>query len=36
MVEAILGWLKLLRGMMFFSFSCRLRFSFFFMAGGGG
>ena len=36
MVEVILGWLKkLLRGVMFFSFSCRLRFSFL-MAGGGG
>ena len=23
MVEAILGWLKLLQGVMFFSFSCR-------------
>ena len=30
MVEAILGWLKLLRGVMFF---CRLRFSFIY--GGG-
>ena len=36
MVEAILGWLKLLRGVMFFSFSCRLRFSFFDGGGGGG
>ena len=35
MVEAILGWLKLLRGVMFFSFSCRLKFSFSLMAGGG-
>ena len=26
MVEAILGWLKLLRGVIFFSFSCRLTF----------
>ena len=26
MVEAILRWLKLLQGVMFFSFSCRLRF----------
>ena len=33
MVEAILGWLKLLRGVMFFLFSCRLRFSFSLMAG---
>ena len=36
MVEAIVGWLKLLRGVIFFSFSCRLRFSFFLKAGGGG
>ena len=41
MVEAILGWLKLLRGVMsftrsdVFSFTCRLRFIFL-MAGGGG
>ena len=35
MVEAIVGWLKLLRGVMFFSFSCRFRFSFFLMAWGG-
>ena len=33
--EAILVWLKLLRGVMFFSFSCRLGFSFFLMAGRG-
>ena len=31
MVEAILGWLKLLRGVMF---SSRLRFSFFMVGGG--
>ena len=30
MVEAILGWLKLLRGVLFFLFSCRLRFFIFF------
>ena len=36
MVEAILGWLKLLREVMFFSFSCRLKFFFFLMAVGGG
>ena len=29
MVETILGWLKLLRGVMFFVFLCRLKFSFF-------
>ena len=35
MVEAILGWLKLLRGVMCFRFFCRFRFSYFFGGGGG-
>ena len=34
--EAILVWLKLLRGVMFFSFSCRLGFFFFDGGEGGG